>query len=140
MESTFQSVQVKQAWDSVPLVQEAQSPLLPSFLEDRDLWTLPLYSVLGVFPAYSGGVYQEQPLVVWIGDFAGIYPRTDTCSIQSTSEPSIPDSVSAIHEEQVDKPTTPGTGEDPAEESLTVACSPVPERPTVATKHTTPRL
>lgn len=142
MESTFQSVQVKQAWDSVPLVQEAQSPLLPSFLEDREPRTLPLYPVLGVFPAYGGGDYQEQPLVVWIGDFAGIYPRTDTCRIQSTSEPSIPDSVSAVQEKQVDKPATPGTWEDPAEESFTVACSPGPvsERPTVATKHTTQRL
>ena len=133
MESNFWSVQVKQAWDSVPLVQEAQPPLLPSFSEDRGPWPLPFYPVLGEISSDDGGDYQEQPLPVWMNDFAGTYPRTDSCKIQSTSEPSIPESVSAIHEEQPEKPTTLGTWMEAVEESFRVAmqpwsCSTAPHR------------
>ncbi|XP_021009930.1 annexin-2 receptor [Mus caroli] len=124
MESNFWSVQVKRAWDSVPQVQEAQPPLLPSFSEDHGPWPLSFYPVLGAISSDVGGDYQEQPLPVWMNDFAGIYPRTDSCRVQSTSEPSIPDSVSAIHEEQPEKPTTLGTWEDVAEESFRVAMQP----------------
>lgn len=118
MESTFWSIQVKQAWDSVPEAQEAEPPLLPSFSEDHGPWPLPFYPVLGMFPNY-GGDNQEQPLPVRISDCAGIYPR-----IQSTSEPSISDSVNTFHEEQSEKPATLGTGKEAAEESFTVAVQP----------------
>eukprot|EP00073_Rattus_norvegicus_P034607 XP_008759051.2 PREDICTED: LOW QUALITY PROTEIN: annexin-2 receptor-like [Rattus norvegicus] len=119
MESTFWSVQVKQAWDSVPEAQEAQPPLLPSFSEDLGPWPLPFYPVLGVFP-FEGSDLDFHRLPVWIG-FAGIYPGTDLCGIQSTSEPSIPDSVRANKEEQPEKAATPGTRKEAAEEPFTVA-------------------
>lgn len=124
MESTFWSVQVKRAWDSVPpQVQEAQPPLLPIFSEDRGPWPLPFYPVLGVFPSESGDDH-EQPLPGCIGDFAGIYPRTDPCGIQSILEPSVPEPVTAVHEEQPEKTRTPGPREDAAEEPFTVAMQP----------------
>lgn len=65
--STFWTMQVKQAWDSVPEVQEAQPPLLPSFSEDLGLWP-PFYPVLSLCPP-DVGTYQEQLLPVWIDDF-----------------------------------------------------------------------
>ena len=123
MESTFWSLQVKQAWDSVPQVQEAQSPLPASFSEDHGPWPLPFYPVLGLFPSHSGD-FLEQPLPVWIGDFAGIYPMTSSCGIQRTWEPSIPDSVSAVHDVQQEKIAIPGTREDTAEEPFTVEMHP----------------
>lgn len=123
MESPFWSVQVKQAWDSVPPEQDAQPPLLPSFSEDRGPWPLPFYPVLGAFPS-EGGDQDEHRLPVWMGDFAGIYARTASRRSQSTSEPSIPDCVSEVDEEQPEKPATPGTREDAAEESFAVRVQP----------------
>lgn len=123
MESTFWSLQVKQAWDSVPVVQDAQSPLLPSFSEEHGPWPLPFYPVLGLFPSDSCD-YQEQLLPGWIGDFAGIHPRTDSCGIQSTSEHSIPDSVNTFQEEQPENQETPGTRENAVEDLLTVVMQP----------------
>ncbi|XP_021045174.1 LOW QUALITY PROTEIN: annexin-2 receptor-like [Mus pahari] len=123
MESTFRSVQVKQVWDSVPPVREAQPPLLPSFSEDHGPWPLPFYPVLGPFPSHRGD-YQEQPLPVWIGDFAEIYPTTYSYGIQSTSESSTPDSVTTVYQEQREKTATPRTRGDAAEESFTVAMQP----------------
>lgn len=145
MESTFWSVQVKQAWDSVPLLPEAQSPLLPSFSEDSGPWPLPFYPVLGTFLSEdcsedgcdnggdNDGDYEEQPLLLWHDDFEGIDPRTDSCWIQSTSEPIVPDSVNTFLEEQREKTATPGTREDAAEEPFAVAmqlrsCSRAPHR------------
>ena len=58
------------------------------------------------------------------GDFAGIYPMTNSCGIQRTSEPSLPDTVSAVHEVQREKIATPGTREDTAEEPFTVEMQP----------------
>ena len=138
-------MQVKQAWDSVPLPQEAQSPPLPSFSEDSGPWPLPFYPVLGTYRSedcgedgcdYGGdneGDDQEQPLLLWNDDFEGIHPGTDSCWIQSTSESSVPDSVNSFLEEQQENPTTPGTQEEDAEEPFAVAkqhrsCSRAPHR------------
>lgn len=117
-------MQVKQAWDSVPPMQEAQSPLLPSFSEEQGPWPLPFSPVLGgMFPSHRGD-YQEQPLPVWMDDFAGIYPMAYSCGIQRTSEPSVPDLVRDVFEEQQEKTTTQGTWEDTAEEPFTVEMQP----------------
>lgn len=133
MESPFWSVQVKQAWDSVPPEQEAQPPPLPSFSEDRGPWTLPFYPVLGVFPS-EGGDQDEHRLPDWNGDFSGIYAGTAASRrSQSTSQPNIPDSVSDVNQGQPEKPATPGTREDSAEEPFAVgmqleSCSRAPPR------------
>lgn len=123
MESPFWSVLVGQAWDSVPPQPDAQPPLLPSFSEDRGPWPLPFYPVLGVFPL-EGGDPGEHRLPVWMGDFAGIYPGTACRRSQSTSEPSIPDSVSEVNGEQPEKRATPGTQEEAAGESFALRVQP----------------
>ena len=117
----------------VPPTQEAQSPPPSRFSEDHSPWPLTFYPVLCRSPSDDGGDYQEQPLPIWNNDIGRIYPRTDSCGIQSTSEPSIPDSVNTFLEEQQEKTLTPGTREDAAEEPFTVAmhhrsCSRAPRR------------
>lgn len=141
MDSTFWSVEVKQAWDSVPQTEEARSLPLPSFSEDSGPWPLPFYPVLGKFPSDDGGEdggdnggdYQEQPLLLWNDDIEGIYPRTDSCGIQNTWESSVRDSINTLLEEPREETPTPGTPEDAAEEPFTVAvqhwsCSGAPHR------------
>ena len=112
---------MQQAWDLVPPTQEAQSPPPSGFSEDHSPWPVTFYPVLCRSPSDDGGDYQEQPLPIWNNDFEGIYPRTNSCGIQSTSEPSIPDSMNTFLEEQQEKTLTPGTREDAAEEPFTVA-------------------
>ncbi|KAL1763076.1 annexin-2 receptor [Sigmodon hispidus] len=103
MESTFWSVHVKQAWDSAPVVPEAQPPLLPVFSEDRGPWPLPFYPSLG-------SDYMGDPLQVLQDDF------DESCLTMDSS--SMPGSFLDFYDEQEDL-RTPGPVEDSATEMIT---------------------